>query len=81
MKTPEELAYEYGEKFDGAEISKNDINIAWYEGYKEAQKDTAIEIEQLKGSIEALRTIGELWQEDLKASREQMVFWKLKALE
>jgi hypothetical protein len=38
MKTPEELAYDYGEKFDGVEISKNDINIAWYEGYKAAQK-------------------------------------------
>lgn len=36
MKTPEEMAYEYGEKFDGVEISKNDINIAWYAGYKAA---------------------------------------------
>lgn len=36
-KTPEEMAYEYGEKFDGVEISKNDINIAWYTGYKAAQ--------------------------------------------
>lgn len=36
MKTPEELAYDYGEKFDGVEISKNDINIAWYEGYQAA---------------------------------------------
>ncbi len=36
MKSPEELAYDYGEKFDGVEISKNDINIAWYEGYEAA---------------------------------------------
>jgi len=36
MKTPEEMAYDYGEKFDGVEISKNDINIAWYDGYKAA---------------------------------------------
>jgi hypothetical protein len=36
MKTPEEIAYEYGEKFDGVEISKNDINIAWYDGYQAA---------------------------------------------
>jgi hypothetical protein len=36
MKTPEEMAYEYGEKFDGVEISKNDINIAWYTGYQAA---------------------------------------------
>lgn len=81
MKTPEEMAYDYGEKFDGVEISKSDINIAWYEGYETAQRDAAIEIEQLKGSIEALRAISKLWQEDLKVSREQVVFWKLKALE
>lgn len=36
MKTPEEMAFDYGEKFDGVEISKNDINIAWYEGYEAA---------------------------------------------
>jgi hypothetical protein len=36
VKTPEEMAYDYGEKFDGVEISKNDINIAWYTGYKAA---------------------------------------------
>lgn len=41
MKTPEEMAYDYGEKFDGVEISKNDINIAWYEGYKAAQDQLA----------------------------------------
>lgn len=39
MKTPEEMAYDYGEKFDGVEISKNDINIAWYTGYKAAQEE------------------------------------------
>jgi hypothetical protein len=38
MKTPEEIAYDYGEKFDGVEISKSDINIAWYDGYKAAQE-------------------------------------------
>lgn len=43
MKTPEEMAYEYGEKFDGVEISKNDINIAWYTGYKAAQDEDSCE--------------------------------------
>jgi hypothetical protein len=27
MKSPEELAYDYGEKFDNVEISKNDFFI------------------------------------------------------
>lgn len=46
MKTPEEMAYDYGEKFDGIQISKNDINIAWYAGFESRQK----EINELKAN-------------------------------
>ena len=56
-KTAEELAYEYGEKFDGVEISKNDINIAWYEGYKAAQKEYEAKIQELETQLEN-------WQHD-----------------
>jgi hypothetical protein len=55
MKTPEELAYDYGEKFDGVEISKNDINIAWYEGYKAAQEHAHAALEEAEAKIQELQ--------------------------
>ena len=79
MKTPEEMAEEYVENYDDMDV---DIaEEAFLAVYKAAQEDAAIEIEHLKALIEALRSISELWQEDLKISRQQVVFWKLKALE
>ena len=45
-KTPEELAYEYGEQFDGKEISKNDVNIAWYAGYETAREHAYAALEE-----------------------------------
>jgi hypothetical protein len=55
MKTPEELAYDYGEKLDGVEISKNDINIAWYEGYKAAQEHAHAALEEAEVRIQKLQ--------------------------
>lgn len=55
MKTPEEMAYEYGEKFDGVEISKNDINIAWYTGYKAAQEHAHAALEEAEAEMQELR--------------------------
>jgi len=46
MKTPEELAFEYGEQFDGKEISKNDVNIAWYAGYEAAREHAYAALEE-----------------------------------
>jgi hypothetical protein len=54
-KTPEEMAYEYGEKFDGVEISKNDINIAWYEGYEAAQEHAHAALEEAEARIQELQ--------------------------
>ena len=55
MKTPEEMAYDYGEKFDGVEISKNDINIAWYEGYEAAQEHAHAALEEAEAKIQELQ--------------------------
>jgi hypothetical protein len=68
MKTPEEMAYDYGEKFDGVEISKNDINIAWYDGYKAAQ-------EQLDTVIASR----DAWKEDAERYAENADYWKVQA--
>ena len=54
-KTPEEMAYEYGEKFDGVEISKNDINIAWYTGYQAAQEHAHAALEEAEARIRELK--------------------------
>jgi hypothetical protein len=42
---------------------------AFLAGYKAAQKDAAIEIEHLKGSIEALREVRDLWRQDFETYR------------
>jgi hypothetical protein len=55
MKTPEEMAFDYGEKFDGVEISKNDINIAWYEGYETAQEHAHAALEEAEAKIQELQ--------------------------
>lgn len=55
-KTPEEMAYDYGEKFNGVEISKNDINIAWYDGYKAAQEHAHAALEEAEAKIDKLQT-------------------------
>jgi hypothetical protein len=60
MKTPEEMAYDYGEKFDGVEISKNDINIAWYEGYKAAQDQLADADKVMPDTCEHILDMGKM---------------------
>lgn len=55
MKTPEEMAYDYGEKFDGVEISKSDINIAWYDGYKAAQEHAHAALEEAEARMQELQ--------------------------
>jgi hypothetical protein len=75
MKTPEEMAYEYGEKFDGVEISKNDINIAWYTGYKAAQDQLAGVSKVMPDScdhiLDATKMVDVNWQELPKPPKEE----------
>jgi hypothetical protein len=56
VKTPKELAEEYGEKFCGVKISKNDINTAWYDGYEMARKHSETIIQEAEARILELKS-------------------------
>lgn len=55
MKTPEEMTYEYGKKFDSVEISKNDIYMAWYDGYKVAQEHAHAALEEAEAEMAKMK--------------------------
>ena len=69
MKTPEEMAKE---ALKGVPVDSewgNGCYNGFLAGYKAAQKDAAIEIEHLKGSIEALREVRVLLRQDFETYR------------
>ncbi len=73
-KAPEELAEEWVGRnrsypYHPERSTDKCVKAAFLAGYQAAQKDAAIEIEHLKGSIEALREVRNLWQQDFETYR------------